>query len=204
MKTRFSMLVRPLPRTLLLGTAIAVFAVTVSGCVAVAAGGAVTGAAAANDRRTTGTFVEDQAIELKAANAIMAEGDLARTVHINVTSYNQIALVTGEAPTAELKQKVLDIVSATAKVRQVYDEIEISAPSALVSRASDVVITGKVKTALLGLPNYEGTRVKVVTERGIVYLLGLVSQADADRAAETARNIGGVQKVVKLFETPGG
>lgn len=150
--------------------------------------------------RTTGTVIEDQAIEMKALRRIAKDETLSESTHVNVTSYNTIVLVTGEAPTEELRRKVIDIVRGVEKVSKVYDEIAIAGPSALTARTSDTLLTGKVKAQLFGSKQVEATRIKVVTERGIVYLLGLVPKTQADAAAEIARRVGGVQKVVKLFE----
>jgi osmotically-inducible protein OsmY len=150
--------------------------------------------------RTTGTVIEDQAIEMKALRRIAKDEAINESTHINVTSYNTIVLVTGEAPTEALRHKVIEIVRAVEKVTKVYDEIAIAGPSAITSRTSDTILTGKVKAQLFGSKQVEATRIKVVTERGIVYLMGLIPRAQADAAAEIARRVGGVQKVVKLFE----
>lgn len=174
--------------------------VLLQGCVAVAAGGAVAGASAAVDRRTTGAFVEDESIELKAVRAIMADKDLNAQAHLNVTSYNTIVLLTGEAPTEELRQRAEKIVRGVEKVSTVHNEINIAAPSSMMTRSSDTVITSKVKTKLLTDKNIEGVNIKVVTENGVVYLMGLASRAEAELATEVARQTGGVQKVVKIFQ----
>ncbi len=171
-----------------------------AGCVGVLAGGAVTGASVAHDQRTAGTVLDDQATEMKAVRAVDADPALKETVHVNFTSYNLVLLVTGEAPTEELRQKVIGIAREQPRVRQVYDELVIAGPSTLTERSSDSLLTARVKTQLFTLKEFDATRVKVVTERGVVYLLGLLSRADADRATEIARSVGGVQKVVKLFE----
>ncbi|MBI1732221.1 MAG: divisome-associated lipoprotein YraP [Gammaproteobacteria bacterium] len=184
-----------LPASLLLCAA-----VTLQGCVAVAAGGAAAGASAAVDRRTTGTLVEDQAIELKAVRAIMADKELNSQAHLNVTSYNMIVLLTGEAPTEELRGRAAEIVRGIEKVETVHNEITIAAPSSLITRSSDTVITSKVKTKLLADEDIEGVNIKVVTENGVVYLMGLAARAEAELATEIARQTGGVQKVVKVFQ----
>lgn len=180
--------------------AVAVGAASLSGCPAVIIGGAAGTAAVAADSRTTGSLVEDQSIELKAAKVISDDKNLADRVHINITSYNQIVLVTGEAPTPALKQKLIDIVRRIEKVRLVHDEVAVMQPSSLTSRSSDSLITAKVKTKLFSIENFDATRVKVVTERGIVYLMGLVDKKSGDVASEAARTVDGVQRVVKLFE----
>ncbi|HTT09132.1 MAG TPA: BON domain-containing protein [Gammaproteobacteria bacterium] len=174
-----------------------------NGCAAVMFGGVATGAGAAHDNRTTGTIVEDEAIELKASKAFFDNKAVNDQAHINVTSYNNIVLVTGETPTAELHDEVVNIVKNISKVRKVYDELAIAAPSSLTSRSSDTLLTGKVKAQIFGMKDFDPTRVKVVTERGIVYLLGLITKADGDRVTDVARQVGGVQKVVKLFEYTG-
>jgi osmotically-inducible protein OsmY len=150
--------------------------------------------------RTTGTVVEDQAIEMKALRRIYKESTVYERTHINVTSYNTVVLVTGEAPTEELRKQVIEIVRGVEKVRKVYDEVSIAAPSALTSRTSDTLLTGKVKAQLFGSKKLDATRVKVVTEKGVVYLMGLIPRAHGDAAAEVARRVSGVQRVVKLFE----
>lgn len=170
------------------------------GCVAVAAGGAAAGASAAVDRRTTGTLVEDQSIELKAVQALNADKEINAQAHLNVTSYNMIVLLTGEAPSAELRERAGKIVGGVEKVNTVHNEVTVAAPSSMMTRSSDTVITSKVKTKLLAATDIEGVNVKVVTENGVVYLMGLARRAEADRATEVARQTGGVQKVVKVFQ----
>tara|TARA_Y100001934_G_C11921457_1_gene571408 strand:- start:3 stop:593 length:591 start_codon:yes stop_codon:yes gene_type:complete len=174
--------------------------VFLSACAGIIVGGAATSAVVANDPRTTGTFVEDQSIELKAAKRLNEDTELKDQTNINVTSYNQVALVSGQAPTASLKKRAVDIVSAIEKIRHVHDEIEISAPSSMMSRTNDTVLTTKVKTKLFANDQLNAAHIKVVSETGTVYLLGLVSNQDAALAAEIASTTGGVRKVVKLFE----
>jgi osmotically-inducible protein OsmY len=170
------------------------------GCAAVVVGGAATGANVAHDRRTTGTFIEDEAIELKSLKAIIDDKELNKQTHLNVTSFNTIVLVSGEAPTKELRQRAIKIVRNIPKVSHVHDEVSIAGPSSLMSRSGDTLITTKVKTKLIVEKNLDGTHVKVVTENGVVYLMGLLNREDADKATEIARQTGGVQKVVKLFQ----
>ncbi len=170
------------------------------GCAAVVVGGGATAASLAMDRRTTGTVVEDEAIELKASKLILEDPELRDKTHINVTSYNTRVLLTGEAPTEALKQKIIDLVRGVDQVQHVYDEIVIAAPSSLLSRSSDSVVTSKLKTKMLADQNLPGVAIKVVTESGVAYLMGLVTRAEADKATEIARQTGGVQKVVRLFQ----
>lgn len=169
-------------------------------CAAVVVGGAATGASAAHDRRTTGTFIEDEAIELKSMKALSDDKELSSQVHLNVTSFNTIVLVSGEAPTEDLRRRAIEIIRNIPKVSHVHDEITIAGPSSLMSRSGDTLITTKVKTKLIAEKNLDGTHVKVVTENGVVYLMGLLNREDADKATEITRQTGGVQKVVKLFQ----
>lgn len=174
-----------------------------TGCAAavIGAGAAVgTTATVAHDRRTTGTFIEDQAIELKAVKSYFFDKEINDSSHINVTSYNTVVLITGETPSEDLRQRIVNIVKNIQKVTHIYDELTIAAPSSWTSRGSDTLITAKVKTRLLTLDNFDGTRVKVVTEKGVVYLMGLLTRAESDIATGEAQQSGGVQKVVKLFQ----
>lgn len=175
---------------------------TLNACAPVVVGGAATGANVAHDRRTTGSFIEDQSIELKAYSALRDHEELASQSHINVTSYNMIVLLTGETPTEGYRAQAYDIVSRVDRVRRVHNELSVAAPSSLMSRSSDTLITAKVKTSLfkVKMEGFDPTRVKVVTERGTVYLMGLVNRMEGDAAAEQARHVSGVQRVVKLFE----
>lgn len=174
-----------------------------NGCAPLVVGGTATGVAVVHDRRTAGTVLEDQAIELKALSALRKEEDLYKQSHINVTSYNMMVLLSGETPTEAYKQRAAEIVGNVEKVRQVYNELRVAAPSSMMTRSSDTLITGKVKTSLFsirGLEGFDPTRVKVVTENGTVYLMGLLTRREGDAVAEQARRVGGVQRVVKLFE----
>ena len=174
-----------------------------SGCAAAVIGaGAAAGttAAVAHDRRTTGTFIEDQNIELKAVKSFYSDKEINDSSHLNVTSYNLVVLITGETPSEDIRNRIVNIVREIPKVTHVYDELTIAAPSSWTSRTSDSLITSKVKTKLLTLDNFDGTRVKVVTDKGVVYLMGLLTRAESDVATKVAQETGGVQKVVKLFQ----
>ena len=173
---------------------------TLNGCAAALIGGAATGASVANDRRTTGTVIEDQSIELKAYQFLEEDQEINKSAHVNVTSYNLVVLVSGEAPNEAARERIINIVRDVPKVTNVYNELTIGAPSTLSSRSSDTLITSKVKTKLFGMENFDATRVKVVTEKGVVYLMGLLTKDEAERVTEAARRVGGVQKVVKLFQ----
>jgi osmotically-inducible protein OsmY len=170
------------------------------GCVGgvIAAGGA--GAAVAVDRRSAGTIVDDEAIELKISKAINEDNALGEKAHINITSYNNIVLLTGETPTDAMRDHAVSLARHTEKVRKVYNEIVVAEPTTVKSRSEDTWITAKVKTKLLGIKEVSATNIKVITENRVVYLMGLVSHAEAQAASEAARFVDGVTKVVTLFE----
>jgi osmotically-inducible protein OsmY len=173
------------------------------GCAAAVVGGAATGATAAHDRRTVGTFIDDEGIELKARLAIFDDKELNSQIHINIISINGVVLLVGQAPTEADRQRAAEITQAVPKVRLVHNEMTIAAPNSYMTRSSDSLITAKVKTALFSikeLGEFDPTRVKVVTENGIVYLMGILTHAEADAVTDTARQVGGVQKIIKLFE----
>ena len=173
--------------------------ILLSGCVPLVIAGAAGGAAlVVADRRSVGAQTDDEAIELKMANNIGAGyGD---RVHVNVTSYNGIVLLTGEVPTPELKRSIEDIAKSTAKVRTVHDELAVGPVSSIGSRTNDSYITSKVKARFVEANKFAPNHVKVVTERQVVYLLGLVRHAEADAAVQIAATTSGVVRVVKLFE----
>jgi osmotically-inducible protein OsmY len=169
-----------------------------SACAPIMLGGAAMGALVATDRRTSGTQLEDEGIELRSIGRI--NENLGDRVHVNVTSYNRQVLLTGEVPSAQDKQLVEQIVSRVDNVRLVANELAVLGSSSLTQRSSDSLITGKVKAAMVDSKDLFANAFKVVTERGIVYLMGRVTQREADRATDIARSTGGVQKVVRLLE----
>ena len=175
---------------------------TLSGCIALLATGAATGLMVSRDRRGAGTFLEDQTLELQAGRRIASGRGLSPDKHINVNSYNLVLLLSGEAASEQDRQTILDIASKMPKVRHIFNEITLGPPAPLSNRTADTVITTQVKTSLLQITGIDLTRIKVVTERGVVYLLGLVTRKEGDAAAAQARTVGGVQRVVKLFEYP--
>jgi len=183
--------------------AVGVFAGTLQGCAPLVVGGAATGASVAHDERTTGTVVEDESIELKAVHDLRADVVLDAQSHLNITSYNNIVLLTGETPTKELRDRAEKIVAGVEKVRRVHNEITIGEPTTMLARSTDTLITAEVKTSLLsvkGIEHFDPTRVKVVTEAGVVYLMGLLTRTEGDAVAETVRQARGVERVVKIFE----
>ncbi|MFZ1641512.1 MAG: BON domain-containing protein [Candidatus Contendobacter sp.] len=183
--------------------AVAALATTLlNGCVGLLVGGTAVGIGMAHDRRTTGTVVDDQTIELKLYDALNQQ--LPPGNHINITSYNGAVLLSGEAVSAQARQQAEAIARGIdPPVIEVYNELVIGPPSALSSRSNDTLLTTKVKTALLrinDIPDFDPTRVKVVTERGVVYLMGLVRPQEANAAADVASQVDGVRQVVTLFE----
>lgn len=170
----------------------------ISGCAAVVVGGAAaTGYMVAEDRRTVGTMTEDEGIENKAVNRI---GEKVKDAHINVTSYNRAVLLTGEVPTEAAKADAERIARAVENVRSVFNELQVSGNSSLQARTDDSVLTSKVKGRFVDAGKFNALHVKVVTESGAVYLLGLVKRQEATDATEIARTTGGVRKVVRVFE----
>jgi osmotically-inducible protein OsmY len=169
------------------------------GCVPVMLGaGGAAAVTSLEDRRSTGAQIDDESIEIRASNRVNDRfGDRA---HVNVTSYNRIALITGEVPDERAREQVEKIVLAVPNVRGVTNDVQISGASSLGSRANDSYLTTKVRGRLLDTKRISPVHVKVVSEAGVVYLMGIVTEAEADEAVEIARTTGGVRKVVKVFE----
>lgn len=174
------------------------------GCTAAIATGAVagtaTGVAVVYDRRSLGTTIDDQSIELQANAALRNNEALHKSSHITVTSYNGVVLLTGETPTKKLRAKAVELVKAIPDIRRIYNELGLVAPSSLMSRSHDAWITAKIKTKMTAKKDINPARIKVITERGTVYLLGLVTPQEADLAITIARYTEGVQRVVNAFE----
>lgn len=183
-----------LTRALALGTALTLLA----GCVPLLVGGAVMGGLVATDRRTSGTVVEDEGIELKAA--IRIRENLGQRVHVNVTSYNRQVLLTGEVPSAQDKLLVEQAVTQTENVRNVVNELAVLVGSTFSERSSDVIVTARVKAALLDARDLFSNSFKIVTERGTTYVMGRVTQREATRATDIITSTPGVQKVVRVLE----
>lgn len=180
---------------IVLGTALAA---SLSGCVGLAVGGAVATALATNDRRTLGMQTEDKAINIKAE--IKMQQLTGENGHINVTSYNRKVLLTGEVRDEAMKQAAEREVRAIENVVSVINELEIAGPSSYTSRSNDALITTKVKASLVDMRTVSATAFKVTTERGVVYLQGLVTPREGNIAADVAKGVPGVVKVVKIFE----
>ncbi len=185
-------------RLLIQASAVALIAAALGGCAAAIVGGAVVGGMVATDRRTTGAQVDDQNIELRAANNLSAT--FSDRAHLNVTSYNAQVLLTGEVPTAQDKQLAEQIVSRVPSVRAVVNELAVMPNATIEQRSSDSLITAQVKAAMVDSSDIFANLFKVVTERGTVYLMGRVTRKEADKATETVRGVGGVKRVVRVLE----
>ncbi|MDV6346161.1 BON domain-containing protein [Nitrosomonas sp. Is35] len=171
-----------------------------TGCVPMFAIGtaAGTGAYISEDRRTSGMFIEDEGIELKSSRRIHQQfGD---KVHINITSYNRMVLLTGEAPSEDIKTDIGKLVMGVDNVRRIFNEIAVAGHTSLASRSNDTLLTSKVKARFLAERKFQINHVKIVTENEVVYLLGVVTRQEADNAAQIASSTSGVKKVVKVFE----
>ena len=170
------------------------------GCFPLAVTGVGAAAVMATDRRTTGTYIEDESIEWKAIARLRQDN---RGAHVNATSYNRRVLLTGEAPTTDEKKRIEDVVKQIPNVREVINEIAVGNVTTFTTRGNDALVTSNVKARLANSGRISPTHVKVVTENGVVYLMGLVNAAEADTAAEIARNTQGARSVVKVFEVAG-
>ncbi len=169
-----------------------------AGCVGAAVVGAGAGALMIADRRASETYIADQGLELRANSRISDKyGD---KVHVNATSYNRMMLLTGEVPTAEIKADAEKIAAGVPDVKSIANELAIAGPSSFGVRSNDSYITSKVKARFIDAGKFSANVVKVVTEAGVVFLLGIVTQGEADAAVEIARTTGGVLKVVRVFE----
>lgn len=176
----------------------AALSASLSACLPVVVTGVGAGVLMATDRRTSGTYLEDEEIELKIVTRINEK--LGNQVHLNATSFNRKVLLTGEAPSAAIKAELKSIASGVPNVQAVIDEVQIAGNSSLSSRSNDTVITSKVKARFVDANKFSANHVKVVTEASVVYLVGVVTQREADAAIEVARTTGGVRKVVNTLE----
>ena len=172
--------------------------VSLQGCFPVVAAGAGAGVMVAQDRRTTEVYVQDQEIETKAARLV--DQQIKGTMHVNVTSFNYHVLISGEVPDGATKTRIGDIVSGIEHVRVVFNELAVSGNSSLASRSNDALITSNVKLRFVNDNRFNADHIKVVTEDGTVYLMGLVKHEEADAASDIASTTQGVQRVIKLFE----
>ena len=185
-------------RMLLLGIGAAALLPMLQGCFPVVATGVSAGAAMVSDRRTSGTYVEDEGIEWKVSSRIRER--FGNSDHVNVTSYNRNVLLTGEAPSDSVRAELDRIVAGVEHVRGVINEVVVGPNSSLTARGNDALITSNVKARFVDAQRFSAHNVKVVTEANVVFLLGIVTRAEADAAAEVARTSQGVRKVVRVFE----
>jgi osmotically-inducible protein OsmY len=184
------------------GISIAVLAALLTGCGAIVVGGIAAGAKVAHDRRTTGTFVEDQNILLKAIEMRDQDPELQQNANVNLSAFNLQVLFTGQAENMAVVERFRDRVLTIPRVRTVLNEVTIGAESTWSEATADAYLTSKVKLALFSvdIENFDPTRVKVISSLGSVYLMGLLTPAEADAVTEVARFVSGVKRVVKLFE----
>jgi osmotically-inducible protein OsmY len=171
---------------------------SLSACFPVVLGGAMMGGLVAVDRRTAGTQLEDEGIEVRANTRV--RDTLTDRGHVNITSYNRQVLLTGEVPTEQTKQLVEQVVSQVANVRVIVNELAVMGNTTLSQRTSDTLTTGRVKAAMVDEKDLYASAFKVVTERGTTYLMGRVTQREAELATEVVRGTSGVQKVVRVME----
>ena len=172
--------------------------VNLAGCFAAAAGGVATGGVMASDRRTSGAYIEDESIEWKTLKSL--NDALGDKIHVNVTSFNRNVLLTGEVADEAGRVKAEALAKAVENVRSVTNELTLGPASSLSARSSDTYLTSKVKARMVTENRFPPNYVKVVTENGVVYLMGMVTRKEADDAVDIARHTEGVEKVVKVFE----
>jgi osmotically-inducible protein OsmY len=174
-------------------------ALLLQGCgVVVVGAGTAAAYSSYDDRRSTGTQMEDEGIELRAMNRI--DSRYGFKVHVNVTSFNRSVLITGEVPDAQVREEVGKMVAGAGNVRAVANELEIASTTSLAARTNDSLVTSNVKARFLTAKGFSTNHVKVVTEAGVVFLMGVVTEAESNAAADVARTTDGVRKVVKVFE----
>ena len=190
---------RSLQRLALTVCAAAALSGGLTACVPLVLGGAFGGGAmVASDRRTSGTQLEDEGIELRAFSRL--QNPLGERSHINLTSYNRQVLLTGEVASAQDKQQIEKTAAGVENVASIVNELAVMGNSTLTQRSSDTLVTARVKASLIDARDLSANAFKVVTERGTTYLMGRVTQREADRATEVVRAAPGVQKVVRMFE----
>ncbi len=173
------------------------------GCAPAVVVGTAYGASVVHERRSASTVLDDQLIEVKAKHLFYQTPEVEQASRISITSYNYQVLLTGQADSAEVRKRFAEIVSRIPKVSKIYNEVQIGPPIPLMQESQDALITSRAKVAIgggKGIEGFDATRVKVVTEDGIIYLMGLVTREEADTTTEVVRRLPGVVRVVKLFE----
>jgi osmotically-inducible protein OsmY len=185
-------------QTVVYGAVLLASLASLSACAPLIVGGAVMTGVVATDRRTAGTLVEDESIEIKVASAVRRE--MGERIHLNVTSFNRQVLLSGEVRTAADKERAEKLAQSQENVNSVVNDLAVMPVSSLTQRSKDTVTTGRVKAAFVDAKDLQVNAFKVVTERGIVYLMGRVTAREAKRATDITRSIGGVTKVVRVFD----
>jgi osmotically-inducible protein OsmY len=187
---------------LLLTIAAAALPTLLSGCAAVVVAGATYGAAVVYDRRSADVVLDDEVIEVQARNAYLGNPDLHKHSQLRATSYAHTVLITGQAESPQIADRFARVVAQLPKVKQVYNEAEVGPKLSLSQISQDALITSRAKLAIqsVNIPGFDTLRVKVITENGVVYLMGLVTPEEGDAAAEKVRRVPGVKRVVKIFE----
>ncbi|MFD2165130.1 division/outer membrane stress-associated lipid-binding lipoprotein [Thalassotalea euphylliae] len=180
--------------------AIAATVTVLQGCVAAAVVGVVGGASVASDKRTVGAQIDDQKIELDAYAKLAEHEGISDNTNLQITAMNGSVLIVGQAPNSYLRDEAMKIVKAVPGVEQIHNQIRLGNSVSIGTKSNDVWLTSKVKTALFGSDNLDATNIKVVTENGEVFLMGLVTRDEAQEAVDIARNVGGVNRVIKAFE----
>ncbi len=179
---------------------ILVITIFIQGCAAVVVAGAAGGAMVANDRRTTGLLIEDENIELKFSSRLSENSELNEASHVNAISYNGVVLLLGQTPQNNFKNQIGEIARKIPNVKRVHNEIRLSAPNSIMTRSSDSYITSKIKTQMTLEKNFSSSAVKVITENGEVFLMGLVSREEAKLAIAITKSVDGIQKIIDVFE----
>ncbi len=172
-----------------------------TGCAGLFVAGAATGAVASQDRRTVPAQLEDENIEIKSTTTLFEDDEIWQDTNIDVISYNGVLLLVGQAPTATLKRRAKQEVESIPNIRKIYNQIRVAAPISFFAKRNDEFLTSKVKSSMLFTEDFPSSKIKVVTENSEVFLLGLVTEQEAKKAVEIARNVDGVARVVKVFET---
>ena len=171
-----------------------------NGCAGLIVAGAATGVSVMHDRRTIGAIVEDENIEIKAARRVRQNKALNDNSNVNVVSFNSRVLVAGQAATPELRANIGKEISKIQKIDRIHNELRVAAPTSVLTRSSDALISTKVKAMMVAEEGLDASHVKVFTENGEVFLLGLVKQDEARKAIAVTRTVSGVQRVIELFE----
>jgi osmotically-inducible protein OsmY len=183
--------------------ALVAVAALLQGCAPAAVMGAAYGASVIHERRSASTVLDDEMIEIKAKHLFFQTPEVEQASRISITSYNYWVLLTGQADNAEVSRRFAEIVSRIPKVAKVYNEVQVGPRISLAQESEDALITSRAKVAIgggMGIKGFDATRVKIVTENGVVYLMGLVTREEADATTEVVRRLPGVVRVVKMFE----